>query len=737
MLYAIIEKNKIMEMKNKLANNGGKCWVRRQECPCGELKCYIQYKGGNGEEEEEENLVKNDERVEEDDEGAEVSSSSSTSQGPPFVGQTFYSDDDAFQYYANFAKNNGFAIRRESSKSSPRLGIYRRELVCYRAGVARHRKFATPERQKNRKSTLCGCQAKITIVKEFLGTVTQWTVKKFCNDHNHELLKDDQLRLLPAYRKIPEVDRQRILLLRRAGYSTSHIMKILGSEKGGDSEKLPFLDRDVRNFIQSSSKKIDRGQDATELLNLCKHMKERSVNFVYEYTLDGDGQLENLAWTYRHSVHAYEVFGDVVVFDVAFREITYDRLLGVWFGIDNHGKIIFFCAALLQNGTSHSFAWALQTFLLLMKGKSPHTILTDLDWRLRDAIVSEFPHTKHAFCMWHVFSKLSSWFHFPLGSRYEEFKCEFTRLYNSDTVKDFECQWNQMISRFGIGLNKHIVLLTAYRASWALPYVKGCFHAGMRGFECSKLIDEFLKEILSVQTHSENIFEKVGNICSFRSQGGEEDMEDVCMKTSTPMEEHASSILTPYAFSLLQQEITMSMQYAAFEMPDGLYLVRHHKQMDGGHLVSWTPRDERIQCSCKEFEFTGILCRHTLRVLGLKNYFHIPEKYLLIRWRQESSLLHKITQSDSGDWPLAFHSLTASLFSESMISEERINYVQTELTKVLKHVKNMQGSDGLLPLAPPIDVVEDETGVENAVISSECDSIGNTCQSDTYVSQRN
>ncbi|KAL5700023.1 hypothetical protein ACHQM5_025526 [Ranunculus cassubicifolius] len=532
-------------------------WARIQECPCAELKCQIRSQDCcNGDD--------NDE----DEEGA---SSSTITVESPFVGQVFFSDEDAFQYYSNFAKSNGFAIRRESSKSSHKLGTYRRELVCYRAGVARHRKSAIPERQKNRKSTLCECQAKMTIVKEFLSTVPQWTVKKFSNDHNHELLEDDQLRLLPAYRKIPAVDRQRILLLRRAGYSTSHIMKILGSEKGGDPvKKLPFVDRDVRNFIHSATKKTDRRKDAMELLNMCKDLKERNANFVYECTLDEDGKLEKLAWTYADSVPAYEAFGDIVVFDATFREVDYNRVLGVWFGVDNHGKIIFFAAALLQDESVGSFAWGLQTFLRLMKGRHPLTILSDLGFGIRDAIASELPHTKHVFCMWHVFSRLSSWFYHPLGSRYEEFKSEFTRLYNIETVKDFERLWNQMVSCFGLQSNKHIALLSTHRASWALPYVKGFFHAGMTKFERSKMIDEYLEEILSLKTETDNFFEKVGIITKFGYQTGEDEMEDVHIKTSMPMEEHASSILTPYAFNLLQQEITMSMQCAAYDMPNGL-----------------------------------------------------------------------------------------------------------------------------------------------------------------------
>ena len=72
---------------------------------------------------------------------------------------------------------------------------------------------------------------------------------------------------------------------------------------------------------------------------------------------------------------------------------------------------------------------------------------------------------------------------------------------------------------------------------------------------------------------------------------------------------------------VLQHEIVLSMQYAATEMANCSFLVRHYKNMEGESLVFWTPEDEQVNCSCKEFEHSGILCRHSARVLVLKNYF--------------------------------------------------------------------------------------------------------------------
>ena len=90
--------------------------------------------------------------------------------------------------------------------------------------------------------------------------------------------------------------------------------------------------------------------------------KEADGNFVYDFTVDENDKVENIAWSYADSVHAYNMFGDVVYFDTSYRSITYGMLFGAWLGIDNNGRIILFGCVLLQDETSRSFSWALQVY---------------------------------------------------------------------------------------------------------------------------------------------------------------------------------------------------------------------------------------------------------------------------------------------------------------------------------------------------------------------------------------
>ena len=160
-----------------------------------------------------------------------------------------------------------------------------------------------------------------------------------------------------------------------------------------------------------------------------------------------------------------------------------------------------------------------------------------------------------------------------------------------------------------------------------------------------------------------------------------------------PMEDHARAVLTPYAFSVLQNEMVLSLQYAVAEMANGPYILHHFKKMEGECCVFWNPENEEIHCSCKEFEHSGILCRHSLRVLAVKNCFHIPEQYFLVRWRQESSLVTEENQNGMGigdDCVQTFQSLTETLLTESMVSKDRLDYTNQELSALIDRVRNIE-----------------------------------------------
>nr|XP_043638100.1 protein FAR1-RELATED SEQUENCE 5-like [Erigeron canadensis] len=67
------------------------------------------------------------------------------------------------------------------------------------------------------------------------------------------------------------------------------------------------------------------------------------------------------------------------------------------------------------------------------------------------------------------------------------------------------------------------------------------------------------------------------------------------------------------------------------------------------HIVFWDGR--KALCSCKNFEFWGILCRHIFRVLNHKDCFKIPPEYLPLRWcrnlLQSGGVFQNVSQEET------------------------------------------------------------------------------------------
>lgn len=618
----------------------------------------------------------------------------------PFIGQRFVSQDAAYEFYCSFAKQCGFSIRRHRTRGKDGVGrgITRRDFTCHRGGYPQLKPSEDGKLQRNRKSSRCGCQAYMRIVKRADFDVPEWRITGFSNVHNHELLKSNEVQLLPAYCTMSADDKSRICMFAKAGMSVRQMLRLMELEKGVKLGCLPFTEIDVRNLLQSF-RNVDRDNDPIDLLKMCKDQKDKDPNFKYNFKIDANNRLEHIAWSYSSSVQSYEAFGDAVVFDTTHRLDAYDMLVGIWIGVDNHGMHCFFGCVLLRDENMQSFSWALKTFVGFMNGKAPETILTDQNVWLKEALAAEMPRTKHAFCIWHIISKFSDWFSVLLGSQYDKWRAEFHRLYNLHSVEDFEVGWREMVDTYGLHGNKHIVSLYALRTFWALPFLRCYFFAGMTSSFQSDSINAYIQRFLSAQSALDNFVEQLATVVDVKDAGVKHKMQrkvqKLSLKTGSPIESHAATVLTPYAFCKLQEELVLAPQYASLMIDESYFVVRHHTEIDGGCKVIWVPHDEFISCSCHQFEFSGILCRHVLRVLSTNNCFHIPDQYLPIRWRDVASSMTKSIQGPtSGDHVVKvqfLHSVVSTLLTESTETEERLDVACDQIALVLSRIKEFPG----------------------------------------------
>lgn len=189
-------------------------------------------------------------------------------------------------------------------------------------------------------------------------------------------------------------------------------------------------------------------------------------------------------------------------------------------------------------------------------------------------------------------------------------------------------------------------------------------------------------------------FLQVADLADFNDEAGakqkmQQKMNNVCLTTGSPIESHAAAVLTPYAFNNFQEEFVSAPKYASILVDEGCFHVRHHTQVDGGCKVIWVPRQELISCSCHQFEFSGILCRHVLRVLSTNNCFHIPDQYLPARWRGVYSSCKATTLREHTEQIQLLESMVSTIIAESMETEERLDEACEQIAMVLSHIKEL------------------------------------------------
>nr|GEU68987.1 protein FAR1-related sequence 11 [Tanacetum cinerariifolium] len=135
--------------------------------------------------------------------------------------------------------------------------------------------------------------------------------------------------------------------------------------------------------------------------------------------------------------------------------------------------------------------------------------------------------------------------------------------------------------------------------------------------ERSKSINAFIERFISSRTCLSEFIKQV----DFAIEDVEQkQMHDTmlmkyrgsCLRSLSPLEEQGRQFFTPFAFKKFQEEFGRVIQYLVKEEKQSFFEVKYHKATRL-HKVYW---DGKVaNCTCKNFEFVGILCRHILSVL--------------------------------------------------------------------------------------------------------------------------
>ncbi|CAI0433608.1 unnamed protein product [Linum tenue] len=101
----------------------------------------------------------------------------------------------------------------------------------------------------------------------------------------------------------------------------------------------------------------------------------------------------------------------------------------------------------------------------------------------------------------------------------------------------------------------------------------------------------------------------------------------------------ASEIYTPNVFQMFQEEYLKVWDCTIDKISKTEVEVVYKVIYVGRgteHQVRFEFSSQGVECSCRKFDFVGILCAHALKVLDKKNIKHIPKQYIMKRWTKDA-----------------------------------------------------------------------------------------------------
>ncbi|XP_040988971.1 protein FAR1-RELATED SEQUENCE 5-like [Juglans microcarpa x Juglans regia] len=276
----------------------------------------------------------------------------------------------------------------------------------------------------------------------------------------------------------------------KAGIGMAKSFNALVVEAGG-FEKLPFIEKDARNYIDKARHLILGKEGADALRGYFERMQYKNDRFYSSMDLDDEGRLKNVFWADACSRATYDYFGDVVTFDTTYLTKRYGMPFAPFVGVNHHGQSILLGAGLISSENTETFVWLFDTWLKCMDDRAPKAIITDQDRAMKNAIAIVFPNTRHRYYLWHIMRKLPE----KLGS-HAEFKCGLKSalqkcVYDSQTYDEFEKSWEVFIDTYNLKENTWFQSLYSERMYWVPIYLKNTFWAGMSTTQRSESMNVF------------------------------------------------------------------------------------------------------------------------------------------------------------------------------------------------------------------------------------------------------
>ena len=356
-----------------------------------------------------------------------------------YVGQLFFTWEDAEKYLNNYSRIKGFSIRRKRVETSTENGTKVLRKVtweCSCAGKYQPKKKINPEIQRNRQSKCTDCQWHINgNLSKSSSNISFTTV---INEHNHQMIPSPSTTIA----KHQKLDKKVVEFINFCvSHGTTGARNISNLLKGQFPEQI-INQKNLHNAIQIAKKNLLTRQeyDASDMLRHLYAQKENDSRWFIETKLDStEHRLCGLVWMSPEQQHIWTRYHDIIFFDATSRTNKYNMVACFFAAIDNCNRTRLVATAFLEDETEESFIWALKMINKSTGNLIPRVVFTDSDPAMSNAISIEFSSSIHCLCIFHINLNLKKNLRNKLTTNeFQEFRNDFFLCRNTLALTIFE-----------------------------------------------------------------------------------------------------------------------------------------------------------------------------------------------------------------------------------------------------------------------------------------------------------
>ncbi|XP_016651501.1 PREDICTED: protein FAR1-RELATED SEQUENCE 5-like [Prunus mume] len=258
------------------------------------------------------------------------------------------------------------------------------------------------------------------------------------------------------------------------------------------------------------------------------------------------------------------------------------------------------------------------------------------------AISIAFPTTFHRLCIWHITSKFSV--KLP-QSAYKEYWGEFQKaIWDTDNKDEFDAKWNIVVTKAGLTDHPWLSSMFDLRESWVPAYARHFFAAGMSSSQRAECSHGFFKQYISRKNSLMDFIIRFERALSHQRQkelvADHVDAFEVaqCILPMS-MNKQMATLYTRTMFQKFEQELIQSttcfLELKTEDASKVVFNVSERKNWETRVAeVVYVKDSDHASCSCKRFEFVGIICKHILALFRRDQIEYMPDKYILKRWKK-------------------------------------------------------------------------------------------------------